>query len=219
MERNKNKLSLVDTFSYSNSQYPGTVKSPYVFLKRFFDIFFSLLLLIISAPIVIFFMIAIPLESPGNPFYSQDRVGLRGKTIKVVKLRSMYLNAENISGEMWAKKNDERVTKIGSFIRKVRIDELPQLINVLIGNMSLIGPRPERPSFTKKFCAEIPGFEQRLSVKPGLSGYSQVNGGYDISPREKLKGDLIYIKHFGFWMDFQIFFQTIRVVFTGDGAR
>ncbi len=117
------------------------------------------------------------------------------------------------------RKNDPRITKIGLFIRKTRIDELPQLFNILKGEMSLVGPRPERPIFTEKFEREIPGFKTRLEVKPGLTGWAQVNGGYEITPKEKLKLDIYYINHASIILDFKIIIKTVRVVITGDGAR
>lgn len=146
-------------------------------------------------------------------------MGLMGKRIYVTKLRSMYSDAELKSGAMWAQKNDARVTKVGSFIRKTRIDELPQILNVLSGEMSLIGPRPERPNFTDEFSESVPGFEKRLTIRPGLSGWAQVNGGYDVTPAEKLADDMYYIEHVSFKLDALIVFKTIKTVFTGDGAR
>lgn len=130
----------------------------------------------------------------------------------------MGVNAEK-NGAQWATKNDPRVTKVGAFIRKTRIDELPQLFNVLKGDMSLIGPRPERPMFTAQFNEEIPGFIDRLQVKPGITGWAQVNGGYDITPREKLELDRYYINNMSFWLDLKIILKTIKVCITGDGAR
>lgn len=118
-----------------------------------------------------------------------------------------------------AQKDDPRVTKIGKFIRKTRIDEIPQLFNILKGDMSLIGPRPERPELTYEFDKEIPGFIERLSIKPGLTGLAQVNGGYDISPKDKLKWDMIYIKNRSILLDISIVLKTVGVVFTGEGAR
>lgn len=120
---------------------------------------------------------------------------------------------------MWAKKNDARVTKVGHFIRKTRIDELPQILNVLEGSMSFIGPRPERPVFTEQFVNEVPGFEKRLSIKPGLSGLAQIRGGYEATPGEKLIADVEYINNVSLKMDAMILVQTLRVVVTGDGAR
>lgn len=194
-------------------------QSQYMPVKRFFDFIFSVILMIPASIIILIFMILVKLETPGKCFYSQERVGLMGKTFKVTKLRSMYSDAEKKSGAMWAQKEDPRVTKVGHFMRKTRIDELPQLWSVIKGDMSLIGPRPERPMFTQQFSEDIEGFEQRLLVKPGLSGYAQVHGGYDDTPAEKLANDVYYIEHFGLVTDLEIFFETIRVVVTGDGAR
>lgn len=194
-------------------------KSSYIKIKRFLDIIGSLILLIPSIIPIIIFGILIKLETPGKMFYSQERVGYMGKPIYITKLRSMFQDAEKKSGAMWATKNDARVTRVGSFIRKTRIDELPQLFSVLKGDLSLIGPRPERPMFTEEFSKDIPGFEQRLRITPGLSGWAQVNGGYDATPAEKLVDDLYYIDHVSPWLDFKILWMTIKVVITGHGAR
>ncbi|WP_436197609.1 sugar transferase [Leuconostoc lactis] len=193
--------------------------SSYLKVKRFLDIIVSLILLIPSSVLILIFGILVKLETPGKMFYSQERVGIMGKPIYITKLRSMYQDAEKKSGAMWAVKNDARVTKVGSFIRKTRIDELPQLFSVLKGDLSLIGPRPERPMFTEEFSKDIPGFEQRLRVTPGLSGWAQVNGGYDATPSEKLVDDMFYIEHISPWLDFKILWMTIKVVLTGHGAR
>jgi exopolysaccharide biosynthesis polyprenyl glycosylphosphotransferase len=193
-------------------------KSSYLYIKRILDFISSFLGLLISSPIVLLFIILIKLESGGPTFFLQERVGLNGKYFKVIKLRSMYLDAEK-NGAQWAEKNDPRVTKIGAFIRKTRIDELPQLINVIRGEMSLIGPRPERPIFTAKFNEEIPGFVSRLQVKPGLTGWAQINGGYDISPYEKFQLDRYYIRNMSFLLDLIIIFKTFVVCLTGKGAR
>ncbi|GEL88993.1 sugar transferase [Pediococcus parvulus] len=195
------------------------VRTKYLPLKRLFDIVFGTLLFIPSSVVILVFMILVRWETPGKCFYSQKRVGLMGKPIVVTKLRSMYSNAESKSGAIWAKKNDDRITKVGHFMRKTRIDELPQLLSVIKGDMSLIGPRPERPQFTEEFSHEYPGFEQRLRIKPGLSGYAQVHGGYDIDPGKKSQLDQHYIDNIGLKMDCQIFIDTIKIVVTGDGAR
>lgn len=193
-------------------------KNVYSYFKRLTDIVLALLGLIISFPIILLFIFLIKLESPGPAFYFQKRVGLNGKYFDIVKLRSMRIDAEK-NGAQWAEKNDNRITKTGSFIRKTRIDELPQFFNILTGDMSLIGPRPERPVFTAQFNEEIPGFINRLKVKPGLTGWAQINGGYDISPEEKLKLDCFYIENMGFLLDIKILFRTIIVCVTGNGAR
>lgn len=192
--------------------------SSYIFVKRGMDITFSIIGLILTLPIVLITILFIIIESSGSPFFFQERVGLDGKTFKIIKLRSMRLDAEK-NGAQWATKNDPRVTKVGLFIRKTRIDELPQLINVLTGDMSLIGPRPERPMFTEQFEKEIPGFKNRLLVKPGVTGWAQVNGGYDILPKEKLELDVYYINNASLLLDVKIIEKTVWTVFTGEGAR
>lgn len=200
-------------------QVSDQINSPYTYLKRAFDLIFALLLLVPAVLLVIIFGLAIRLETPGNIFYKQERVGLMGKRIFVTKLRSMYSDAEEKSGPMWATKSDSRVTKVGHFIRQTRIDELPQLFNVIKGEMSFIGPRPERPMFTEEFSKNVPGFEQRLTVLPGLSGLAQIRGGYEATPAEKLADDMEYIRHFGLSQDLKIVFGTLYVVVSGHGAR
>jgi len=186
-------------------------------IKRVMDIVLSLIGLIIAIPLMLIFGIAIKLESKGPVFYRQERVGKNGKVFMLYKLRSMYQNAEE-NGAKWAEKDDPRVTKVGRIMRKTRIDELPQLFNVLKGDMSLVGPRPERPIFTYKFNEEIPGFVNRLQVKPGLTGWAQVNGGYELGPAEKLEYDLYYIENRSIWMDIKIMLKTVKVILTGKGA-
>ncbi|MDR7236665.1 sugar transferase [Neobacillus drentensis] len=190
----------------------------YLYLKRVYDIILATIGLIIAVPIVLLFTILIVMETPGSPFYVQERIGKNGKRFKMVKLRSMAIDAEK-EGAKWAEVNDPRITHVGAFIRKTRIDELPQLVNVLKGDMSIVGPRPERPFFTAKFNKEIKGFENRLLVKPGLTGLAQVSGGYDISPSEKLKYDLAYIQNLTFSLEVKIILKTFKVILTGEGAR
>jgi len=190
----------------------------YLYLKRAYDIFLATVGLIIAIPIVLLFSILIVIETPGSPFYVQERMGKNGKRFMMMKLRSMRMDAEK-EGVKWAEVNDPRITKVGAFIRKTRIDELPQLFSVLKGDMSIIGPRPERPFFTAKFNKEIKGFENRLLVKPGLTGLAQVSGGYDISPSEKLRYDLAYIQNLTFSLEVKIMVKTFKVIFTGEGAR
>ena len=143
---------------------------------------------------------------------------MQGKHFMIYKLRSMRLDAE-ANGAQMAEEDDPRITKIGRFIRKTRIDELPQVINVFKGDMSIIGPRPERPIFVVQFNEEIPGFIERLRVKPGITGWAQVNGGYDISTKEKLDLDMYYINHQSIFLDMKILFKTIKIIFTEEGAR
>ena len=195
------------------------LKSAYLPVKRLFDVLSASGLMVVTGPIVLLFGVLVKLETPGSMFYSQERVGLMGKRFKVTKLRSMYTDAEKNSGAVWASKNDSRVTRVGKFIRKTRIDELPQLWSVIKGDMSMIGPRPERPELTEKFSEEVKGFEQRLRVLPGLSGYAQVHGGYDVTPEEKYKLDKYYMDNISLKEDLKIILETVRVVLTGDGAR
>ena len=187
-------------------------------IKSSIEFIFALLLLIIAVPICILACIAIYVELRVNPIYTQKRVGLNGRVFKIYKLRSMYIDAEK-DGPKWASENDERITKVGRIIRKIRIDELPQLVNILKRDMSFIGPRPERPELIKEFIKYIPDFNDRLLVKPGITGWAQVNGGYSLTPKEKLEFDKYYIKNRGFKLDFLILIKTIIVIFTRHGAR
>lgn len=190
----------------------------YESIKSSIEFIFSLLLLIIAVPICILACIAIYVELHVNPIYTQKRVGLNGRVFKIYKLRSMYIDAEK-DGPKWASENDERITKVGRIIRKTRIDELPQLVNILKRDMSFIGPRPERPEFIKEFIKYISDFNDRLLVKPGITGWAQVNGGYSLTPKEKLEFDKYYIKNRGFKLDLLILIKTIIVIFTRHGAR
>lgn len=190
----------------------------YESIKSSIEFIFSLLLLIIAVPICILACIAIYVELHVNLIYTQKRVGLNGRVFKIYKLRSMYIDAEK-DGPKWASENDERITKVGRIIRKTRIDELPQLVNILKRDMSFIGPRPERPEFIKEFIKYIPDFNDRLLVKPGITGWAQVNGGYSLTPKEKLEFDKYYIKNRGFKLDLLILIKTIIVIFTRHGAR
>nr|WP_205603217.1 sugar transferase [Heyndrickxia ginsengihumi] len=190
----------------------------YLYLKRGFDLVVSIIGIIVALPIILICSLLIMIETPGSPFYIQERVGKNGKTFKLIKLRSMRKDAEK-TGAKWAEANDPRITKVGAFIRKTRIDELPQLLSVLKGDMSIIGPRPERPMFTAQFDREIPGFSNRILVKPGLTGLAQVNGGYDLTPKEKLQYDLEYIEHLSPRLEMKIILKTFKVLLTGEGAR
>ncbi len=190
----------------------------YTILKRIFDFIIGIVAIIFALPIMLIFGILIKLETPGPALFFQERVGLNGEIFKVIKLRSMGIDAEK-NGAQWAEKNDPRITRIGSFIRKTRIDELPQLFNVIKGEMSIVGPRPERPEFTSQFNKEIPGFIKRVSVKPGITGWAQVNGGYEITPKEKFVLDMDYISKQSLFLDIKILLKTIKVCITGEGAR
>ncbi len=208
---NKKIASIIDYSLYKENIF-------YNVYSRVLDILLSLLGLVIGIPLIIIFGIIIKLEDGGPIIYKQERVGKQGKTFYLYKLRSMRVDAEKY-GVQWAQSNDPRISKVGSFIRKTRIDELPQLFNILKGDMSVVGPRPERPMFTMQFNDEIDGFVNRLLMKPGLTGLAQVNGGYDISPKEKLEYDLYYIKNRNIFMDLNIILKTICIILTGNGAR
>lgn len=194
------------------------ISTLYDFLKRMFDLVFALILSVIAIPLVLLICLCVVIESKGWPIYSQERLGKDETTFYIYKIRSMYSNAEE-DGPRLTEKNDFRITRVGKLIRKIRFDELPQLYNILIGEMSFIGPRPERKQFTFLYERQIPGFVERLRVKPGLTGLAQVNGGYDITPQEKLNLDLTYIKNKGLLYDFKILLKTIPVVLKCKGAR
>lgn len=191
----------------------------YLVFKRIADVILTILASPFIIILVAIFAVAVKVDSKGPAFYTQMRIGKDQKEFKIYKLRSMRTDAENETGAVWAEKDDPRVTKVGRFIRKVRIDELPQFLNVLIGDMSIIGPRPERADLTWQFEREIPGFANRLLIRPGITGWAQVNGGYDISPAEKLAFDTIYINNMSLKQDMVIVGKTIGVIFTGHGAR
>jgi exopolysaccharide biosynthesis polyprenyl glycosylphosphotransferase len=189
-------------------------------IKRIMDILISIVILIISLPIILITSIAIKFESKGPIFYKQDRSGLNGKVFKIIKFRSMKSNAEKLSGPVWSTKDDPRITKVGKFIRKVRIDEIPQMVNILKGEMSLVGPRPERPFFVEKLSEEIPFYKRRLKVRPGVTGWAQVKHKYDENVedvKEKLRYDLFYIENMSLSNDFKILFRTVFIVLFGQG--
>ena len=205
-------------YAATSEMLEDTIIDWYDIYQRVFDVLLSTIGIMMSIPFIVIFGIAVKLDSPGPVFYTQERVGKGGRRFKVIKLRSMIRDAEK-NGAQWAEKDDPRVTRVGRFIRKTRIDELPQFINVLRGDMSIIGPRPERPEFVIEFNENIPGFIERLCVRPGLTGWAQVNGGYEITPEEKLALDLYYIENRNPKLDLLILVKTLQVVFTGHGAR
>lgn len=189
--------------------------------KRLLDIIFSFFGLIVTLPVMLITALIIKMETPGPVFYSQERVGQKGKIIKLLKFRSMGVDAEK-NGPVWASKTDSRVTKFGKIIRKLRIDEIPQMINVLKGEMSFVGPRPERPVFVSKLEENIPYYSVRHIVKPGITGWAQVLYPYGASEEDalrKLEYDLYYIKNLSFGMDLWIVFETIKTVLFQRGAR
>jgi lipopolysaccharide/colanic/teichoic acid biosynthesis glycosyltransferase len=190
-------------------------------IRRGRDVAISLLLLLLTLPIVLVVACLIKLESPGPMFYRQQRTGLHGRGFTLWKFRSMRTDAE-ASGACWASQCDPRVTRIGAFIRAHRIDELPQLANVLRGEMSLIGPRPERPIFVEQLVQVMPDFAERTQVLPGVTGWAQVNCPYGASVKDariKLDHDLFYIRNRSLLLDLRILFRTVGVVLLRTGAR
>ncbi|OGR06326.1 MAG: hypothetical protein A2511_09605 [Deltaproteobacteria bacterium RIFOXYD12_FULL_50_9] len=193
----------------------------FLVVKRFVDIFVSVTGLLVALPVMLLTAICIKLDSPGPVFYSQERVGENNKKFKVFKFRSMKVDAES-NGAVWAKKDDDRVTRVGQFIRKARIDETPQMWTVLRGDMSFVGPRPERPVFVEQLAQKIPYYALRHTVKPGITGWAQVWYPYGASEEDalrKLEYDLYYIKNMTVWMDLVIILQTIKIVLFQKGAR
>lgn len=191
------------------------------FLKRLFDLAVSSLVLMLTAPLLIAAMVAIRLDGPGPIFYRQERVTIGGRVFWIMKLRTMRVDAES-KGAVWAAQRDNRITRVGTFLRRSRIDELPQLLNILKGDMSFVGPRPERPMFVEELAAQIPLYRERHMVKAGLTGWAQINYPYGASvddARSKLSYDLYYVKNFTILFDFVILLQTLRVVLWPSGVR
>lgn len=191
-------------------------------VKRLFDIAGAMVLIVVSLPIMVLAALAVRLESSGPILYRQERVGLNSKPFDVVKFRSMRIDAEKDGVPRWATAADSRVTRVGRIIRKLRIDELPQLFGVLMGDMSLVGPRPERPYFVDQLTQDIPFYAVRHSVKPGVTGWAQVSYQYGASREdtvEKLQYDLYYVKNHSLFLDLVVLFETIGVVLTGKGAQ
>lgn len=188
-------------------------------VKRFFDIFFSSLALVVLSPIFLIVSIAIKVEDGGPVFYKQERVTYGGKKFWILKFRSMIVDAEKDGRSHPAGEKDDRITKVGRIIRACRIDELPQLINIVKGDMSIIGPRPERVEHVEKYTAEIPEFKFREKMRGGLSGYAQVYGKYNTTALDKLKMDLIYINNYSLLLDVQLVFETFKILFQKESTE
>jgi len=198
------------------------VRKTYRIAKRIIDIILSVAAIVILSPLFLLTALIIKITSRGPVIFTQMRVGQDGRLFKIFKFRTMHVDAEKNTGPVWALANDPRLIPAGKFIRKTHIDEIPQFFNVLRGEMSVIGPRPERPEFVQRFKEEIPDYEKRLAVKPGITGMAQVWHKYDetiADVRKKIKYDLLYIKKVCFWTDILILMRTFRVVLTGEGAR
>ena len=188
-------------------------------IKRLIDIFGSLVLLILTSPIMLITAIAIKIQDGGDVFYKQTRLTRGESEFKIIKFRSMVMDAEKNTGVVLAKQNDDRITPVGKFIRKCRIDQLPQLINILKGDMSFVGPRPERPEIYDEICEKMPEFRYRLVVQAGLTGYAQVYGKYNTSLRDKLLLDLYYIENYSVVDDIKLILLTVKILFNEDSTE
>jgi exopolysaccharide biosynthesis polyprenyl glycosylphosphotransferase len=188
-------------------------------VKRTFDVIFSGISLILTSPLIGMLALLIKLDSKGPVFYSQDRVGIDGRSFQLIKFRTMRVNAENNTGPVWTKKNDPRRTRFGGLLRRFSLDELPQLFNVLAGDMSIVGPRPERPHFVDQFKKEIPKYLDRHRVKTGMTGWAQVNGLRGNAPiEERTKFDVYYVENWSLVFDLKIILKTVRAVIFGKDA-
>ena len=208
-------------FTFSTGFQRGDASS---LAKRLFDVTMSFMLLMVAWPFMLLTCLAIWIEEGfGAPLlYRQRRVGINGRVYDVIKFRSMSVNAESDGKARWATANDSRVTRVGKFIRKTRIDELPQIINVMAGDMAFVGPRPERPEFVRELAEAVPFYEKRHCVKPGITGWAQMNYPYGASMEDthnKLEFDLYYVKHQSLFLDFLVLLQTAEVILFGKGAR
>lgn len=211
-------LEQLNTPIYHVEAVTPKVSPLYAFAKRGFDILFSLCVGALGLLPMLIIALLIKLDSKGPVIFQQERVGKDGKIFTMLKFRSMRDDAEQ-NGPQWAEKEDDRCTKVGCLLRKTRLDELPQLWNILKGDMSLVGPRPERAYFYDQFETYIHGFRNRLAVRPGLTGWAQVSGGYDLKPEEKIVYDMEYIENMSMRMDLRCLVRTVRLVFTHEGAR
>ena len=187
-------------------------------IKRLMDIMISGLMLVLSSPFMLLTALAIKLEDQGPVFFKQERVTINGKKFYIYKFRSMIVDAEK-NGAQFSSKNDSRITRAGKFIRAARLDELPQLLNILKGDMSVVGPRPERQQYIDEFCEETPEFIYRLKVKAGLTGYAQIYGKYNTTPLDKLKLDLMYIESYSVFLDIRLIFLTLKIMFMKDSTE
>lgn len=227
-DKSEDNITLVDIENFVLGREHVTVENldkqsvststAYRFCKRLMDICGSLgALTLLGVPMLLITLLLMR-ETHGSPIYSQVRLGLNEKPFRIYKFRTMRMNAEE-QGPRWAIENDERTTEIGRHLRNSRMDELPQLFNILLGQMSFVGPRPERPEFYDAFDTYITGFRQRMMVKPGLTGLAQVNGGYDLLPEEKILYDIEYMKNQSIRMDLICILKTVSVVLGHHGAR
>ena len=210
-------INIVDTPILKINKFgPGQLER---IVKRGIDIFGSLVLIILTSPIMLLTALAIKIEDHGDVLYRQKRYTKDKKEFEIIKFRSMIMNAEKKTGAVLAKENDDRITKVGRFIRKTRFDELPQLLNILKGEMSFVGPRPERPEIHEDICKTMPEFDFRLVVKAGLTGYAQIYGKYNTSLRDKLLLDLYYIENYSLIDDIKMLLLTLKIVFNKESTE
>ena len=210
-------LNLFDTPIFLTREYVLTMDQRFV--KRMIDLVCAVILAVVTSPIMLITAIVVKLYDGGPVLYKQVRVTRDDKEFKIMKFRSMRVDAEKDGVARLASKNDDRITPIGKFIRKVRIDELPQLFNIIKGDMSFIGPRPERPEIIKQYVEEMPEFAYRTKVKAGLAGYAQVYGKYNTTPYDKLKMDLTYIENYSLWMDIKLMLLTLKILFSPESTE
>ncbi len=187
-------------------------------VKRLMDILLSGILLLLTSPFMLLTALAIKLEDRGPALFKQERVTVNGRKFWIYKFRSMIVDAEK-HGAQFSSKNDSRITKVGRFIRATRLDELPQLLNIIKGDMSIVGPRPERQQYIEEFCQETPEFIYRLKVKAGLTGYAQIYGKYNTTPLDKLKLDLMYIETYSLLLDIRLIFLTLKIMFMKESTE
>jgi exopolysaccharide biosynthesis polyprenyl glycosylphosphotransferase len=222
-ERLSSKISVVDLPPEWIALSRGFRRDRFILaVKRIIDVIVAFVGLVLAAPLALLTAVAVKVESRGPIFYRQERVGQNERRFTLIKFRSMAENAEAERGPVWAVENDPRVTRVGAIIRKLRIDEIPQMFNVLRGEMSFVGPRPERAFFVKRLKEIIPYYDLRHSVKPGITGWAQISYRYGDSEQdavEKLQYDLYYIKHMSPVFDLQIIFESLKVILFGSGAR
>lgn len=215
--KGSDQLHLFDTPIFLTREYALSVEQRLV--KRLIDIIFSLLLLVIASPFMLITAVCIKCGDKGPVFYKQVRCTRDGREFLIMKFRSMSVDAEKDGVARLAAKNDKRITPVGRFIRMVRIDELPQLFNILKGDMSFIGPRPERPEIIRQYMQDMPEFAFRMKVKAGLAGYAQVYGKYNTSPYDKLKLDLCYIENYSLWLDLKLMLLTLKILIKPESTE
>ncbi|MBR1629421.1 MAG: exopolysaccharide biosynthesis polyprenyl glycosylphosphotransferase [Lachnospiraceae bacterium] len=211
------EMNLFDSPLFLNKNADSLIY--YQFVKRCMDIAIALVGILLTSPFMLASAAAIHMYDGGPVFYRQKRLTKDGKTFDIYKFRSMIVDAEKASGARLAAENDDRITPVGHFIRKTRIDELPQFFNILGGSMSVVGPRPERPEIHEEYCQRVPEFDYRLRVKAGLTGYAQVYGKYNTTTYDKLKFDLLYVEKASIWLDLQLILLTLRVIFQKEATE